>query len=132
SFRGAVARLLRLPQGAPCLKQELISLRAGAPQRALRLVADPIGLVLRSRCGLRGVGRRDARLLQRGGELGPLPLRLEQGALQRAVKLTQMRVGAAEHFLVESEAFGDRERVGRTGQPEPQAEGRPQSVRVEL
>ena len=43
-----------------------------------------------------------------------------------------MRVGAAQHFLVESEALGDRERVGRAGQPKPQAEGRPQRVRVEL
>ena len=114
-FGGAIARLLGLAQRAPCLQQELVGFRPRAAQRALRLVADPVSLAPRFDRGLRRVGGGYARLLERAAKLGPLSLRLEQGALERTMKLGEVGIGAAEDAPIQPEPLRDRECVGCAG-----------------
>ena len=101
-FRGAVARLLRLTKCAPRLQEKLVGLGPSPAQRALRLVADSFRLTLRSSRRARGIRGGDACLLQSGAELGSLSLGLEQGALERAMKLREVRVRASQDAFVET------------------------------
>src|SRR5207247_4883183 len=93
-FRGLVARLLGLPERAARLEDQLVSLGPRAAQ-------PPISVVPRLRSLALGVGRgpacvhgRDPRLVQRRGELGPLPPGLAPRLLEGPMQLGAMRLGA--------------------------------------
>src|SRR5258706_241156 len=132
ALRGLVARLLGLVERATCLQEQVIGLRPGTTQRAIGVVADLRGFSLGIDCRAAGILSCDARLIERPGELGALPLGLAQGPLERAMELGEVRLGAIEDAVVEPEARGDREGVRRAGQTDVHPIRGTESLGIEL